>query len=143
MDIKEQIVEALKAAVKARQKERTSVLRMILAQIRNAEAASDKPDYVTAVGAYAKRLRKSLSEYERLGQTEKATDLKKEIAIVEEFLPRPLSEEEIEKIVEEVIAANNFTRKDFGRTMKAVMERCKGAAEGKAVSRIVKEKLPD
>jgi len=142
MNIKEKIVEALKSAVKARDKQRTSVLRMVLAQIKDAEAASEKPDYLAAVSGYAKRLKKSVSEYERLEQPEKVADLKGEIAIVEEFLPKPFSEEEIERIVEEVIAANNFTLKDFGRTMKAVMETCKGAAEGKVVSRIVKGKLP-
>ncbi len=141
MNTKEKIAEALKSAVKARDKLRTSVLRMVLAQIKDTEAASDKPDYLAAVGGYAKRLKKSVSEYERLEQPEKVADLKEEIAIVEEFLPKPFSEEEIERIVEEVIAANNFTLKDFGRTMKAVMETCKGAAEGKVVSRIVKEKL--
>ena len=101
MDVKERITEDLKASMKAQNKLRTSVLRMILADIKIADTSGkpkDQIDYVEVVRGYYKKLNKTREEYERLHLPDKVKELNGEIAIVEEYLPRQLSDDEIKEL---------------------------------------------
>lgn len=138
--MKEEIQQAMRTAMKAGDKFRTGVLRMILADIQSAELAGH--EIVDAVVAFAKRIEKSIDEYQRLGREDEVGKLRKERAVVGEFLPEKLSDEALEKAVEHVISAEGLTSmKDFGRGMKAVMSRYGAQADGKTVQAILKREL--
>ena len=144
MSVKERVIEDLKSAMKAQDKLRTSVLRMILADIKIADTSGkpkDQIDYVEVVRGYHKKLKKTREEYERLNLPEKVKELEGEIAIVEEYLPKQLSNDEIRKIVEEVIKANNYTAKEMGVAMKQIMSKHGSVVDGKKVQTILKEIL--
>jgi len=138
--MKDQIAEAMKAAMKAGDKVRTSVLRMILSDIKNAELAGHEA--MDAVVAFGRRIEKSIEEYRRLGKDDEVAKLEAEHAIAAEFLPARLSDAELEKAVDQAIADENLaSMKDFGRGMKAVMGALGAQADGKRVQAILKQKL--
>ena len=144
MNVKERVIEDLKSAMKAQDKLRTSVLRMILADIKIADTSGkpkDQIDYAEVVRGYHRKLKKTREEYERLNLPEKVKELEGEIAIVEEYLPKQLSNDEIRKIVEEVIKANNYTAKEMGVAMKQIMSKHGSVVDGKKVQTILKEIL--
>jgi len=144
MSVKERVIEELKSAMKAQDKLRTSVLRMILADIKIADTSGkpkDQIDYAEVVRGYHKKLKKTREEYERLNLPEKVKELEGEIAIVEEYLPKQLSNDEIRKIVEEVIKTNNYTAKEMGVAMKQIMSKQGSVVDGKKVQTILKEIL--
>lgn len=144
MNVKERVIEDLKSAMKAQDKLRTSVLRMILADIKIADTSGkpkDQIDYAEVVRGYHKKLKKTREEYERLNLPEKVKELDREIVIVEEYLPKQLSNDEIRKIVEEVIKANNYTAKEMGVAMKQIMSKHGSVVDGKKVQAILKEIL--
>jgi len=144
MNVEERIKEDLKAAMKTQDKLRTAVLRMILADIKIAETSGkpkDQIDYEGVVSGYLKRLKKGREEYEKLGQQEKMKELDKEIAIVEEYLPKQLSDDEIKKAVEEIVNENKFTSKDMGTAMRMIMSKYGGMVDGKKVQLLLKERL--
>ena len=89
-----------------------------------------------------KQRRDSLAEFENADRTDLADKVKKEIVIVENYLPAQLSEEEIRAIVTEAVAKTGATSpKEFGKVMGAVMPKVKGKADGNQVNAIVKELL--
>ena len=138
--MKERIQEAMKAAMKAGDKVRTSVLRMILADIQSAELAGK--EIMDGLVAFARRLEKSIEEYARLGKADEVAKLEGERAIAAEFLPAKPSEADVEKAVDAAIAAEGLaSMKDFGRGMKAVMAALGAQADGKTVSAMLKKKL--
>ena len=144
MDMKERITEDLKVAMKAQNKLRMSVLRMILADIKIADTSGkpkDQIDYVEVVRGYYKKLNKTREEYERLNLPDKVKELNGEIAIVEEYLPRQLSDDEIKRIVNETIETNKFTAREMGAAMKLIMGKYGSVAAGKKVQMYLKEKL--
>lgn len=144
MSVKERVTEDLKSAMKVQDKLRTSVLRMILADIKIADTAGkpkDQIDYVEVVRGYYRKLKKTREEYERLNLPEKVNELNREIAIVEEYLPKQLSNDEIRKIVGEVVKSNNYTAKEMGTAMKQIMNKYGGVVDGKSVQMMLKEIL--
>ncbi|TLD42602.1 MAG: Transamidase GatB domain protein [Candidatus Jettenia ecosi] len=144
MNLKDRITEDLKTAMKAQDKLRTSVLRMMLADVKIADTSGkpkDQIDYVEVVRGYYKKLKKTREEYERLHLPEKVKELDREIAIVGEYLPEQLSDDEIKKIVSEVIESNKFTAKEMGVAMKLIMSKYGSALDGKKVQIYLREKL--
>lgn len=144
MDMKERITEDLKVSMKAQNKLRTSVLRMMLADIKIADTSGkprDQIDYVEVVRGYYKKLNKTREEYERLNLPDKVKELNGEISIVEEYLPKQLSDDEIKRIVQEVIETNKFTAREMGAAMKLIMGKYGGVVDGKKVQTYLKEKL--
>ena len=75
-----------------------------------------------ALCAYAKKLRKSVEEYEKLGKADEVTKLKSEIAVVEEYLPKKASAEDTDRLVADFLGKNSFTEKQFGQAMGAFMK---------------------
>ncbi len=144
MSLKDRIAEDLKTSMKAQNKLRTSVLRMVLADIKIADTSGkpkDQIDYDEVVRGYYKKLKKTREEYERLKLPEKIMELDGEIAIVEEYLPKQLSDAELKKIVEEIIETNTFTAREMGAAMKLIMSKYGNLADGKKVQQCLKEKL--
>lgn len=140
-EIKDKITEALKVAMKAQDKLRMSVLRMVLSEMKLLETSGKEFKYIDAVKGYAKKLKKIIEEYERLKLPDKVNEIKAELAIVEEYLPKPMSDEDLGRVVTEVIEANKFTSKDTGNAMKIIMGKYSDVVDGKRVQALLREKL--
>lgn len=142
MALKDRISEELKTAMKAKDKDRLSVLRMILSEIKYAQAAvnvhQDLPeaDVVKVVATYQKRLAKSLDDYP---EGEKRTQIQAEIAIVDDYLPKKAGPDEVKKTIDDVLRATS--ERAFGPLMKEVLDRLGGSGDGKVVSQLLKDKL--
>lgn len=142
MSLKETLNSALKDAMKAKDQTRTSVIRMVLSEVKYAQAAVNihqelsDGDVLRIVSSYHKRLVKSLEDYP---EGDRREAIRKEIAIVEEYLPKKAGEAEILAAISAAISGNN--EKNFGVLMKDVMSRLGGAADGKLVSSLLKDKL--
>jgi uncharacterized protein YqeY len=142
LSLKETITSDLKTAMKAQDKQRLSVIRMMLSEIKYAQAAvsmaSELPDaeVLKVVTTYHKRLSKSLEDFP---EGEKRDQIRAEIAIVETYLPKKASEAEIATVVAKVMAATED--RTFGTLMKQVMAELGPSADGKLVSQLLKAKL--
>ena len=142
MGLKERIQEDIKTAMKAKDAARLSVLRMIMADIKNQQAQvnlrEELPEDVVlkVVGSYQKKLTKSLDDYP-VGDARNA--LLSEIKVVDEYLPQKASEEQTRKAVDKVLAST--VDRNFGVVMKLVIAELQGQGDGKLVSSIIKEKM--
>ncbi len=136
--MKERISKELKDAMKARDTGRVSVLRMLSAEILNLEKSGKEFECQDVVKGYAKKLKKTIEEYKRLGVQDRVEANESELAIVEEFLPKQLSDDELGKIVSEVVKSEKLTSKDMGLAMKIIMGKYKGVADGKKVQSLLK-----
>jgi uncharacterized protein YqeY len=114
--------EEMRAAMKSGQKERLSVIRMLLNDVQNIDLAPKPTTAQEAVAAYAKKLRKSLEEYEKLGKAEEVTQLRFEIAVAEEYLPKKAAADQTQTLVTAFLAQHAFTEKQFGQAMGAFMK---------------------
>lgn len=130
--------------MKARDRQRLSVVRMLLSEIRSAELADTDapPTAQQVVAAYAKRLRKSADEYRKLGSAERAAQAEEEFAIVEEFLPKPLTREQLEPIIEQMIRDEQVSApRQMGQVMKRLMREHGERVDGRLAQEIVRAKL--
>ncbi|ETY74147.1 GatB/YqeY domain-containing protein [Lactiplantibacillus fabifermentans] len=136
----------LKAAMKARDKQSLSVIRMLKSALMNEQinAGHDLTDEeaVSVVSRELKQRKESLSEFESANRQDLVDGVKAEIAIVEKYMPKQLSADEVEAIVKETIQQVGATNKgDFGKVMGAVMPKLKGQADGKLINQTVKSLL--
>jgi uncharacterized protein YqeY len=136
----------MKQAMRAKDKETLQVIRMLKASIQNEQIKKGQDlndeEELTVLSREMKQRRDSLAEFEKADRTDLADKVKKEIVIVENYLPAQLSEEEIRAIVTEAVAKTGATSpKEFGKVMGAVMPKVKGKADGNQVNAIVKELL--
>ncbi len=135
--MKERITKEIKDAMKSGEKRRVSVLRMVLADIINVEKSGKEFKQIDVVRGYAKKLKKAIEEYERLHLQDKIESYNEELEIVEEFLPKQMSDEELKKVVTELLDLEKPG--DMGMAMKLVMGKYKEVADGKKVQALVKE----
>lgn len=146
MSLKQRIVGDMTAAMKAKDAARLSTLRMVKAAVQNREIEkggelSDE-EMVRALQSLVKQRRDSVEQYEKAGREELAEKERAEIAVIEEYLPRAASPEEIERAVAEAIGETGASSvKQMGAVMKAAQARLGGAVDGRALSEIVKSKL--
>jgi len=136
----------VKHAMLARDGERRDALRLILASLRSAEKDLMRPltgdEELQVLQRERKRRNEAAEAFRAGGRDEKAAQEEAELAILEEFMPAPLSEEELEQIVDDAIAETGATSiRDMGRVMADVMPQIAGRADGSAVSQLVREKL--
>jgi uncharacterized protein len=141
-----QIEDDLKEAMRERDNDRRDALRLILSSLRSAEKELQRPLTDQEELQVLQRERKKRLEAEeafRAAGREKQADTEDyELEVLEEFMPEPLSEEELEEIVDDAIAENGATSlQDLGRVMADVMPQVAGRADGSAVSQLVREKL--
>jgi uncharacterized protein YqeY len=141
MNLLTRLQEDMKTAMKAGQKERLSVIRMLLSDVKNIDLDPKKPTAEQAVAAYTKKLRKSLEEYEKLGKSEEVKNLKFEISVAEEYLPKSASPEETTRLLDEFLAKNSFTEKQFGQAMGAFIKAHGSQVDAAAVNQLLKQKL--
>jgi uncharacterized protein len=146
MSLKDLLTEAMKVAMKAKQVERLSTIRQLRSAIKNKEIEIgkelDDEAVISVIGTLVKQRREAAQMYRDNARPELADKEEAELAVLQEYLPAQLSEAEIRAIVAEVVTAVGATSvKDLGKVMPQVMARTKGAAEGKLVNRLVREKL--
>src|SRR5258708_934996 len=122
MDLQTRLQEDMKVAMKSGQKDRLQVIRMLLSDVKNIDLMPGKPTAQAVVEAYAKKLRKSLDEYQKLGRADEVKNLQFEIGVAEEYLPKRASAEETAKLVETFLASNSFTEKQAGQATGAFMK---------------------
>jgi uncharacterized protein len=141
MDLLARLTDDMKAALKAGQKDRLSVIRMLLSDVKNIDLDPKKPTAEQAVGAYAKKLRKSIEEYEKYGKADEVNQLKGELAIVEQYLPERASADETASLVDQFLAANSFTEKQIGQAMGTFMKQHGKDVDPGVANQLLKQKL--
>ena len=132
----------------AKDAERLSALRMLkssvgYAQIERKSENLSEPDFIAVVQKEVKKRRDSVEQFEKGGRPELAEKEKKEIEVLETFLPKALSPEELEQLVKATIQELGATsKKEMGPVIKAVQAKAAGRAEGKTISALVGRLLP-
>jgi uncharacterized protein YqeY len=147
MGLKDQIVADLTAAMKAKDAERTSTLRMVKATLMNRQIDKggelDEGEVTKALQALVKQRRDSIEQYEKAGRSELAAKESAEISVIENYLPQAASADEIAIAVDAAIRETGASSmKEMGTVMKAVMVHLAGkSADGRMVSEAVKARL--
>ena len=146
MSLKETLNNDIKSAMKTKDKETLAVLRMIKTAVQAAEIDKKEElnaeEELTILAREAKQRRESLAEFVKAGRDELVAKTEAEIEIVERYLPKQLSVEEVKEViatVAEKIGAT--TQKEFGKLMGAVMQELKGKADGNVIKEQVKAHL--
>ncbi len=146
MNLKEQIDQDFKNALKEKKQEALSVLRMVKSAIKNKEIErknelKDK-EIIEVLQKEIKQRKESISDFEKGGRSDLVEKEKKEVDVLLKYMPKQMTKEEIkketQKAMKEVGAENSA---DFGKVMGKLMSQLKGKADGKEVAQIVKEEL--
>ena len=145
-DPRPRLRQDLIVAMKAKDKERRDTIRLLQSAIKQVEIDTREElqaeDVIAILQKEAKKRRESIEEYGKGGRDDLVAKERAEMAILEEYLPKQMSAEELTVIVKEVIAETGATSpKEIGKVMQPVMARVKGLADGKLVSQIVREQL--
>jgi uncharacterized protein YqeY len=149
-DLKERLRTDLTTAIKARDELRSSTLRMVLTAITNAEVAGKQSreltddDVVGVLSSEAKKRREAAEAFDNAGRTESAAKERAEAEVLAEYLPTPLSEEEIRDLVTSAIVSlgvGDEGMKAMGKVMGALGSQIKGRADGGVVSAEVRRQL--
>jgi uncharacterized protein YqeY len=147
MTFLDRINEDLKAAMKSKDSDRLSTLRMVKTALKNREidkmeALTDE-EAIKVLQSLVKQRRDSIEQYQKAGRIELAEKETAEIKVIEEYLPAALDDAAIARVVEETIVETGASSmKEMGAVMKAVMAKLAGqTVDGKAVNQIVKSKL--
>jgi uncharacterized protein YqeY len=148
MTLQERLAQEMKSAMLAKDADKLSTLRLLKSVIgyllveRKTETLSDA-DFVGVVQKEVKKRRDAIEQFEKGGRPELAAKEKKEITVLEAFLPQALSPEELDRLIKETIAETGATsKKDMGPVIKAVQAKAAGRADGKTISGIVGKLLP-
>lgn len=150
MPIKDQIMADLKQAMKNRDQDRLRVLRSLKAKLlereiserQEGEATLSEEQSIEVLMKAAKQRKESIEQFEEGGRDDLAENEKQELEIINSYLPKMLSENEVREIAQEKIdalGAENMS--DMGRVMGAMMQELKGKAEGSLISKVVREEL--
>ena len=146
MSLIARIEEELKTAMRARDQERTDALRLTLASLRSAEKEVQRPlkedEELHVLQRERKRRAEAAEAFRGGGREEQAAKEERELGIIQEFMPEPVDEEELERIIDDAIAETGATSlRDLGRVMADIMPQVAGRADGSVVSQLVREKL--
>jgi hypothetical protein len=137
------ITEDMKIAMKNKDSIALNTIRMLRAEIKNAEIQKmgklEEEEVIKVVQTAIKKRKEAAEQYKNAGRDELAEKELMEAKVLEKYLPEQLGEDEIRAIINQVLAESD--NKNFGIVMKAVMEKVKGRAEGKLVNQLVKEML--
>ncbi len=136
----------MKVAMKNKEKNKLSVIRMVKSSIQNESIKLGhdltEEEELTVLTREVKQRKDSLLEFEKAGRSDLVQNLDEELSILSVYLPKQLSEEEVEQIVQEVISETGASsKKEMGKVMGALMPRVKGKADGGLVNRLVQKNL--
>lgn len=148
MSLKEKLTADMKEAMKAREegRQRLGVIRLVRGAIRQQEIDGqrelDDEAVLSVISKEVKQRRDAIEEFQKGGRDDLVRQNEAEIAILMEYLPQQMTEDEVRSAVQEAIAATGAsTPKDMGKVMKELMLTVKGRADGKLVNQIVRERL--
>jgi len=146
MSLAEQLADDLKQAMKARDKIRLSVVRMVRAAVKNKEIELGTPlsdeEILVVVQKELKQRQDSLQAFESAGRSDLIDAVQTEMKVLQDYLPTQLSDEELAGIVREVIAeVGAMGKSDMGKVMSGLMPRVRGRADGKRVQQAVQSLL--
>lgn len=146
MSIKQKVTDAMKEAMRAREKERLGTIRLIQAEIKQIEVDKrvevDDELLLILLDKMVKQRRDSIKQFEAGGRQELADKEQAEIRVIQEFLPAPLSEAELTSLISETIVATGAeSMRDMGRVMGLIRPRIQGRADAGFVSGLVKKAL--
>ncbi|MDP3017933.1 MAG: GatB/YqeY domain-containing protein [Deltaproteobacteria bacterium] len=146
MSLEEKLLEEMKQAMKTNDKIRLSTIRMIRSSSKNKEIELrrklEDEDILKVIQGMVRKGEESVEQFQAGGRNDLVEKEKMEIEILKSFLPQPIPQEEIIKIIDETIQeTQSSSLKDLGKVMKAVMPRLGGKADGKVINQLVKERL--
>ncbi|WP_318508356.1 GatB/YqeY domain-containing protein [Bacillus sp. T3] len=146
MSLLERLNNDMKQAMKNKEKDKLSVIRMIKSSLQNEaiklgnELSEDQE--LTVLSREMKQRKDSLNEFEKAGREDLVEKLRTELTFVEVYMPKQLSEEEVAEIVKQAISEVGATSKaEMGKVMSAVMPKVKGKADGTLVNKLVQQHL--
>lgn len=144
--LKQQIEQQIKDAMKSGNQMLVDTLRFLLSAVKNEEIAKQKEvedeDVIAVVQKQIKQHRESIEAYQKAGRIELEQKERAELDILNKFLPQQMTEDEVKKIVSEVVSSlSEGDRNNFGKLMSAVMPKVKGKTDGTVVAKLVKEVL--
>jgi uncharacterized protein YqeY len=142
----EELEQDVKDAMRSGDAARRDALRLIIASLKSAEKDLLRPlseeEELQVLQRERKKRIEAAEAFRSGGREEQAAKEEAELAVLEEFMPEPVTEEELERILDDAIAENGATSmRDMGRVMKDVMPQIAGRADGAAVSQMLREKL--
>ena len=146
MTLISELEDEIKDALRERDAERLDTLRLVLAELRSAEKELlrplDESEELQVLQRERKRRLEAAEAFRAADREEQADKEERELDVIEEFMPDPIEEDELEEIVDDAIAETGATSlRDLGRVMADVMPQVAGRADGSTVSRLVREKL--
>ena len=146
MNLLDRLNEDMKTAMRNKEKQKLSVIRMVKSSLQNEQIKLGRElteeDGLTVLSRELKQRKDSLHEFEKAGREDLTSKLQEELVILEQYMPEQLSEEEIVEIVKEAIAEVGASSKsDMGKVLGAIMPKVKGKADGGLVNRIVQQHL--
>jgi len=144
--LKEQITEAMKNAMRAKEKELLGTIRLILAEVKRIEVDEridiNDARLLAVLDKMVKQRRDSISQFEDAGRQELADKEKAEIVVIQNFLPEALSKEELTAMIEDAITSTGAeSMKDMGKVMGIIKPKIQGRADAGVVSGMIKAKL--
>ena len=144
--LKERLLEDLKNCMKDKNVVRKNVIQMVRAAIlqveKDKQITLDDNQIIDIIAKESKKRKDSLADYEKSGREDLINEIKEEIAILSEYLPKQLSNEEVEAIVKEIIETVGATSiKDMGKVMKSAKEKIGAASDGRTINEAVKKLL--
>ncbi|MFK2824412.1 GatB/YqeY domain-containing protein [Bacillus sp. B190/17] len=147
MSLLERLNDDLKQAMKSKEKEKLTVIRMLKASLQNeaiklgSEGLTEDQE-LAVLSREVKQRKDSLHEFEKAGRADLVSKVQTELTYVNIYMPEQLSDEELETIVQETIVEVNASSKaDIGKVMSALMPKVKGRADGGLVNKLVQQKL--
>lgn len=146
MSLLSRLNDDIKTAMKSKDKDVLSVLRMMKASIQNEEIKSGTSltpdDELTVLSREMKQRKDSLEEFSKADRMDLVEKIEREILIVSKYMPEQLSDDELKSLIQEAVNATGASSmKDFGKVMGAIMPKTKGKADGQKVNAFVKEQL--
>jgi len=144
--LKKRVQDEMKAAMKARDKRRLGIIRLILAAVKQREVDErielDDIQTLAVLDKMVKQRRDSISQYEKAGRMDLAEQEAFEIGVLKEYLPEAMSEEEITPLIEEAIASTGAgSLRDMGKVMGMIKPKAQGRADMGAISAMVRQRL--
>ena len=144
--LKEKLLEDLKNCMKDKNIVRKNVIQMVRAAIlqveKDKQVVLEDNQIIEIIAKESKKRKDSLEDYEKSGREDLINEIKEEIEVLAEYLPKQLSIEEVEVIVKQVIETEGATSmKDMGKVMKSAKEKIGAASDGKTINEVVKKLL--
>ena len=144
--LKEKLLEDLKDCMKTKNTIRKNVIQMVRAAIlqveKDKQLVLEDSQIIDIIAKESKKRKDSLSDYEKSGREDLISEVKEEIEILSEYLPKQISVEELEEMIKQIIQEENATSmKDMGKVMKVAKEKIGAKSDGKTINEVVKKLL--